>query len=121
VQDPANRAARLRAEHLVGDARGVQRKGRFYAVWRSEHADLAGYHSFLAYLEAALQQRGWAERLCEKAVVGVRSRVRVGSVCGRGCTAASAAANEDNETTPPARAQQQRLLQMKRKHHDSLA
>ena len=62
VEDERNYAKRVSAETLGGGgAKPIGRKGHFETVWRTTHADTAGYDRFIASIDANLRKRQWAD------------------------------------------------------------
>jgi hypothetical protein len=58
-----NYAERISAETVgVGDgAKPIGRKGHVEVVWRTTHADTAGYDSFIASINTNLHKHQWAD------------------------------------------------------------
>jgi hypothetical protein len=63
VEDERNYAKRISAETLGvgGGAKPIGCKGHLEVVWRTTHADTAGYDCFLASINANLRKRQWAD------------------------------------------------------------
>ncbi len=59
VEDERNYTKRLAAETLGvgGGAKPIGRKGHFEVVWRTTHADTAGYYRLIASIDANLHTR----------------------------------------------------------------
>ncbi len=67
VEDERNYAMRISAETLGmgGGAKPFGRKGHFEVVWRTTHADMAGYDRFIASIDANLRKRQWADKAAD--------------------------------------------------------